>query len=763
MPKDAAPELESQEIVATTSSYTETGDLDAIRKRGYVRFANVTGGYPEMLPRDSIINQRTRFLANEFAKRLGVKPMWIIARSPQAAIDMIETGEADIVADYITLSLAQGDAVTLSVPLTQTYRALLSTADGPNVSDISKLKGATIYLWEGTAHLQFGKQLVKDYPEAFARIQIDPTPGDDTDHFLDQMARYPNAVTIGSLALANEVASYRSDLKIGQKVGDEINVSWAVREASPDLLNRLNTFLTRQLIQDTADRAPDWRAIKKSGVIRFATYNKATSYFIWRGVLMGFDYELAKLFADEHNLQLNVIVVPTHESLTKWVTEGRADFAGASTTITDKRKAEGVDFTNTHFESGIRVISNENDSPIENLEDLNGRTLTVRAHSIYIDAAKQLREGGIDVKVEEAPEDVSQAQIINGVAEGKYDATLEDTHRVEMRAAFNPNLRVGIQVEEPLPQGWMVIRGNRSLLRRLNRFVKKYRKDPETEAIFTRYFRPNDAFLKRATAKIKPGEPLSPFDELIKDAAQRHDFDWRMIVAQMWTESSFDPKAVSSTGAQGLLQVMPGTARDMGFPPPVFDPERGIDAGVKYLNWVRDRFEENLPATERLWFTLASYNAGFGHVRDARRLAAKLGLDPNKWFDNVEVAIRKLSEPRYFEKARYGFVHGDEPIAYVRKISHLYQSYTQITSGDVSWRPPMKTPHQWFISLFKQSVQSCRYGCSTPSTDAPPRRQPVGSERQSAGEFYPPQPTARPVHAGHSQSQLSPLVTGAAR
>ncbi|WHI53440.1 transglycosylase SLT domain-containing protein [Microbulbifer sp. MLAF003] len=130
----------------------------------------------------------------------------------------------------------------------------------------------------------------------------------------------------------------------------------------------------------------------------------------------------------------------------------------------------------------------------------------------------------------------------------------------------------------------------------------------------------------------------------------------------------------------------------------MFEPERGIKAGVKYMDWVRDRFNPALPTVNKLWFTLASYNAGYGHLLDAQRLAEQLGLDPNVWFDNVEVAMLKLAQPQYFKRARYGYVRGSEPVQYVRNISNLYKAYVEMMSDDVSMRPSTQQTPDRFCS-----------------------------------------------------------------
>ena len=103
-----------------------------------------------------------------------------------------------------------------------------------------------------------------------------------------------------------------------------------------------------------------------------------------------------------------------------------------------------------------------------------------------------------------------------------------------------------------------------------------------------------------------------------------------------------------------------------------------IAAGVRMLSWLYRRLESTLPVHERLWFSLAAYNAGLGHLKDARRLAHRLGLDPDRWFDNVEQAMLLLSKPEYYRKARHGYVRGREPVAYVRDIRDLYDAYRSL-------------------------------------------------------------------------------------
>src|SRR6185295_14015465 len=107
----------------------------------------------------------------------------------------------------------------------------------------------------------------------------------------------------------------------------------------------------------------------------------------------------------------------------------------------------------------------------------------------------------------------------------------------------------------------------------------------------------------------------------------------------------------------------------------VEDPVKNIDAGMRYLAWLRERFEDDLPVGDRMWFALASYNAGHGHVQDARQLAADQGWDPDRWFGNVEQAMLLLSDPQHARTAQHGYCRGSEPVEYVREIRVRYEAY----------------------------------------------------------------------------------------
>ncbi|SDZ89285.1 membrane-bound lytic murein transglycosylase F [Microbulbifer marinus] len=733
-------------------NYIETGDLDALKKRGTIRFVSLAGGREELLFRKAIINERHYDMAMAFAKQLELEPVWIQAKTPVEAIQMLRDGEADIFADNVTDTEERRKLIDVSIPILKTYFYLVAGEKGPEVSDVDKLQNIEFTVLADTVFEDAAKEMITKRPDAQLRIQ-EVYLEDRLDTLIDDLNENPNTVTILAGNYIDNFEQYRNDFRQGAKVSDEKSVVWAFRKESPKLKTRLDNYFTQRLVTWNTDRPANWKAIKQSKVVRFLTYN-GPSYFLWKGVLVGFDYDLAKAFADKHNLNLQIVVVPHEESLIEWLKQGRGDFAGSFTTITEERKKQGVDFTVPYTEMAEQIISHKGKPAIASLEDLNGRTLTLRAHTTFIDTAEALQQSGIDVKVEVAPADISYHRLINMVADGEIEATIVDSDFGEVEAALRPELLLGAVLGDPRPQGWMVDRGNDELRQELDSFLTEIRKSKKYGKIVSTYLKPNNYIVQKMKAPVVPGGKLSPYDELVRKSALKYGFDWRLVVAQMWQESNFNPKAESPVGAQGLLQVMPRTAEEMGFKPPLFDPDRGIRAGVKYLDWVRDRFDPATPIDTKLWFTLASYNAGYGHLLDAQRLAKQLGLDPNEWFDNVEVAMLKLSEPRYFKKARYGYVRGAEPVQYVRNISALYKAYTDMATGDVSLipmpgpRPPLKV-----------SAQSCQYGRWIPSADAHRLHSPAGKWRQSAGGSCLRQSRATPSIPAHRQSRPSPVPT----
>jgi membrane-bound lytic murein transglycosylase F len=231
-----------------------------------------------------------------------------------------------------------------------------------------------------------------------------------------------------------------------------------------------------------------------------------------------------------------------------------------------------------------------------------------------------------------------------------------------------------------IPHAIALRKRNPELKQALDAFIKQMYKSEFYNLTYIKYFKSRRSVQRLARGRVIDAlkGQISPYDKLVRKYADRYGFDWRLVTAQMYQESKFNPEAKSHVGAKGLMQLMPRTARAMGVKN-ASDPANSIRGGIKYLDWLRDRFNSNLPISDRLWFTLAAYNAGSGHVQDARRLAGQLGHDPDRWFGHTEQAMLLLSKKQYAKNARYGYVNGNEPVNYVRDIRQRFEAYLDLS------------------------------------------------------------------------------------
>lgn len=182
--------------------------------------------------------------------------------------------------------------------------------------------------------------------------------------------------------------------------------------------------------------------------------------------------------------------------------------------------------------------------------------------------------------------------------------------------------------------------------------------------------------LKRFHQKIKT--KLPKYEKIIKQEASKYGLDWTLIAAVMYQESHFNPKARSYTGVRGLMQLTLPTARELGVKNRL-DPVQSIQGGVKYLKKLWERFED-VHGPDRILFTLASYNVGYGHVRDAQMLATLQGLDMKTWA-SVEQCLPLLMDEEYYRQTKYGYARGTEPVKYVKRIIAYYDILRKITRG----------------------------------------------------------------------------------
>ena len=659
--------------------WEETGDLEALRTRGALRVLMPRQGEKGYLPRKGFPLDFERDAVLELAREIELPVHWVYVDERDQLMPWLLAGKGDLVAANLTVTDARKETVAFTVPIAHVREQVVTRADDPHPPKGPKdLSGRTIAVRRASSFWETVEALRKKNP----KIKLVPVPETmDTEDVLAAVADGTYDLTVADSNLVEAVRTFRRDLKVAFDVTGERPIAWGVRPEAKKLQEAVNRYLNNAQL---ARRQPpiykeDFDGIRKRRVLRVLTRNSAATYFLWKGQLLGFEYELAREFAKRHGLRLEVIVAPSRADLLPWLAEGRADLIAAGLTRTAEREGEFAFSRPTNKVSEIVVArADPSKPPPSDVKDLAGRTVHVRRSSSYWGTLEKLRkEGGVEFTLAEAPEELETEEIIGKVAAGEYDLTVADGHILDIERTWRDDIVAGIALGDPQPHGWVVRKDDRKLLAAIDAFFEKEYRGLIYNMTYAKYFKNERKIRKHAEFRADRTGELSPYDELARKYAEKYGYDWRLIVAQMYQESRFDPAARSWVGAIGLMQVMPRTAKEMGFADPS-KPEAGIHAGVKYMDWVRDRFERELPVKDRTWFALAAYNAGYGHVADARRLAARKGWDANRWFDHVERAMLLLARPEYARKARYGYCRGEEPVKYVRGIRARYRAYTRV-------------------------------------------------------------------------------------
>jgi len=434
------------------------------------------------------------------------------------------------------------------------------------------------------------------------------------------------------------------------------------------------------------------KKISKKKIVALTGYN-AYSYFIYKGKTMGYEYELLQRLGKYLGVNVEVRVVKRIDDMFEKINSGEADLVASNLTVTNERK-KLFDFT-TYLNKTKQVLvqrlpqdwRNKTMDEIDNLLirdpiDLENKTVYVRRSSVFTTRLKNLsNEIGSEIHIVEADDTLSIEDLIQQVAEGEIDYTVSDKNVAELNKEFYANIDIATSISFTQKISWAVKKGNSELLNKLNVWIEEIKQTKDFHVIYDRYYKQRYYYKYRRKSQYfltKHGK-ISPYDLLIKKYAKEFGYDWRLLASIIYIESGFNPKAKSWAGAIGLMQLLPETAKSYG----EFDltkPEDNLKVGVKYLSWLNDFCSEDIiNKNERIKFILASYNIGFGHIQDARKLAEKYGADKNVWENNVAKYLLKKSNPKFYndDVVKNGYCNCLETIKYVSDVLEKYKQYKQ--------------------------------------------------------------------------------------
>lgn len=421
----------------------------------------------------------------------------------------------------------------------------------------------------------------------------------------------------------------------------------------------------------------DLDGIRKRGVLRVLTRNSSATYFIERGGQHGFQYALAVAFAKRLKVRLRMVVPSSRKGLRTALLQGEGDLIAAGMSIT-KARAELVRFSRPVMSAARVIAVREGETrPLNKLEDLKDFQIAVNFDSTtYRDARRLEAKLGFPLMLKNIEDDVEMEEMARRLARGEYDAIIIDDDLLDLSRAAGEQVKAAIRISKPRRKGWAFHPGAPKLQAAANRFLARSKRD--LKVLHARYYRPEARGAKRARESSYRADAqghLSPFDNMFQEVGRETGLDWRMLAAVAYTESQFDPKAKSRWGARGLMQVMPKTGRRVGVTK-LMDPQQNILAGARYLVRLMDVFKD-IPEAERLYFAIAAYNAGLGHIFDARKLARRTRRDPNRWFGQVEQALLLKMNPKWHERTRHGYARAIQTTRYVNSVQTRYEAYVR--------------------------------------------------------------------------------------
>jgi len=425
-------------------------------------------------------------------------------------------------------------------------------------------------------------------------------------------------------------------------------------------------------------RTGDLDTMLKNRVIRVLVIPSRTMYYVDKGKKSGISYEIMTEFeksinkrylSKDKHIQTQVVFIPvSRDKLITGLLEGRGDIAVADIAITPKRK-EMIDFSDPFFQDIDEIVITGPSSPVlHSIEDLSGKKVFVRPSSSYWEYLEKLNVHFSKISLapiilDPAPEQLEDGDLMEMLNAGMINIIVVDNYKAKLWAKLLPKivLHENIAIKTADEFAWMIRKNSPILLKEINDFSKSHKQGTLFGNILLNRYIDETQLIEKSTSK-KELTKFIKLVELFKSYSNKYDLNYLLMLAQGYQESKLNQKAKSKVGAIGIMQLMPSTGKVMKVGD-IKKIEANIHAGIKYHQYLSNRYFKDVKMNElnRVLFTLAAYNAGPARVIKLRKEATKRGLNPNVWFDNVElIAAERI---------------GSETVTYISNIFKYYIGY----------------------------------------------------------------------------------------
>jgi membrane-bound lytic murein transglycosylase F len=410
--------------------------------------------------------------------------------------------------------------------------------------------------------------------------------------------------------------------------------------------------------------------ILEQGYITVGTLYGPSSYFIGKDGPAGFEYELAKKYADSLGVELKVVPSYNLNDLFPQLDSGEVDFLAAGLSVTPERLKK-YHFSPSYDQASQKVVFKQGKKRPRELKDLSG-TLMVTANSSHVENLKILQKSYSYLTWLETG-DLDAEELLLQVLDEKVDYTIIDSNILAINRRYYPEISIAFTIKQAEPLAWVVNKtGDDSIFASLIEFFGVVHHNGTLLALNDKYYGHVEDFDyvdTRLFIKAIATE-LPKYKALFQKYAQ--NIDWRLLAAISYQESHWKPNARSYTGVRGMMMLTLPTAKQMGVKSRL-DPEQSIQGGAKYFKKMINKMPERIKDPDRIWFALASYNIGFGHLNDARIITQRKGEDPDRWVD-VKENLPLLKRKKYYKRTKYGYARGDEAVKYVDNIRRYYDT-----------------------------------------------------------------------------------------
>lgn len=415
--------------------------------------------------------------------------------------------------------------------------------------------------------------------------------------------------------------------------------------------------------------------IISTGELRFATIEGPATYYISEQGQTGFEFELAKKFADRLGVKIVPVIAKNSADVVALVADHKAVIGGAALLNSDL--SGDLVHGPSYYNVPLQLIYRHGDIRPAQFSEMDDNKLIITR--FQMETLLNIYPH-MDWNVYS---DRDTGSLLSMVQNGKIKSTVADSHFVDIYKHLYPEIRVAFDITAPQPAAWIYKKNDKKLNNAIINFFNDLVKSGELDDMKERYFGHLAAFdyIDTVSFLTRVQTRLPQYRHLFIKTAEKYHLDWVLLAAISYQESHWDPSARSPTGVRGLMMLTLDTARHLDINNRL-DPAQSIDGGARYFTLMYNKIPERILQPDRIWLALAAYNAGFQNIEAARVLTQANGGNPDRW-TNVRKTILTLASNNEMADPQLQQVRWGEPIRYVRNIRRYYDILKWLTADKI--------------------------------------------------------------------------------